>query len=502
MDGWGVNPKSRADATAIASTPVLDSLIEKYPHTTLTCSGESVGLPGAQMGNSEVGHLTMGAGRVIYQDLTKINKAVQDRSFHNNEILKKTIIGARDAGAALHLMGLLSDGGVHSHNTHLYAICEAAREYGLEELYIHAFLDGRDTPPRSGLAFVEELTGRISKIGAGRVATVSGRYYAMDRDTRWDRVESAYRAIVEARGLSSATPENAVREAYERGENDEFVKPTVIGGGDGAYKGIKDLDSLFFFNFRADRARELTHSLIDEVFTGFDVSGRPTLKSFITMTEYEKGLGLPVLFPKETPGNILAELLSRNNVAQFRVSETEKYAHVTFFFNGGIDKPFALEERRLIDSDREVATYDESPAMRAIEIADAAAARIKEGGVGFVLMNFANGDMVGHSGVLKAAVEACEAVDRAVGIVTDAAREAGFAILITSDHGNSEEMMEATSDEPITAHSTNPVPFILVDDVYAGKPLGDGGGLRDIAPTVLKIMGINIPSEMDGTPLV
>ena len=325
MDGWGVNPEVQGNATSIADTPVLDALSAKYPHTTLKCSGESVGLPAGQMGNSEVGHLTMGAGRIVYQDLTRINMAVQDGTFKANELLKKTIIEARGAGSALHLMGLLSDGGVHSHNTHLYAVLEAANELGLEDIWIHAFLDGRDTPPRSGLTYVEELTRRISEIGAGRVATISGRYYAMDRDTRWERVERAYKAIAEGKGPSaascnwSATPEEAVREAYERGENDEFVKPTVIG----AYKGVKDSDTAFFFNFRADRARELTRAFVEDGFTGFDAVARPALKSFITMTEYDKELGLPVLFQKVTPTNILAEVLSQKSVAQFRVSETE-----------------------------------------------------------------------------------------------------------------------------------------------------------------------------------
>jgi 2,3-bisphosphoglycerate-independent phosphoglycerate mutase len=450
------------------------------------------------MGNSEVGHLTMGAGRVVYQDLTKINKAVSDGSFKEAELLKKVIKESRDSGSALHVMGLLSDGGVHSHNTHLYATIEAAKELGLEDILVHAFLDGRDTAARSALGYVEELSARLKDIGAGSVATISGRYYAMDRDTRWDRVELAYKAIASGEGLKVATPEEAVKEAYERGENDEFVKPTVLGD----YSGINDSDSIFFFNFRADRARELTRAFVDDAFSGFDIAKRLSIKNFITMTEYDKELKLPVIFPKETPKNILAEILSQEKIAQFRVSETEKYAHVTFFFNGGIEKPFPLEDRELIESDREVATYDESPAMRAIEIAEAAAKKIREGNPGFVLMNFANGDMVGHTGVFDAAIEASEAVDRAVGIVVEAAGEKGFVTLITADHGNSEEMIEASSGEPITAHSTNPVPFILVDDASIGTSIREGAGLKDIAPTVLKIMGIEIPEEMDGEPLV
>jgi 2,3-bisphosphoglycerate-independent phosphoglycerate mutase len=498
MDGWGVNPEREGNATALADTPVLDALNERYPHTELKCSGDSVGLPDGQMGNSEVGHMTMGAGRVIFQDLTMINRAVLDGSFTANKVLREALEGALESGGAFHVMGLLSDGGVHSHNTHLYAVLKAARECGLTDIYIHAFLDGRDTPPRSGLKYIEELTEQISKIGVGEIATVTGRYYAMDRDTRWDRVESAYKAISQSEGLSAASPEEAVKGAYARGENDEFVKPTVIDGG----KKILDGDTVFFFNFRADRAREITRAFVLEDFSDFDVTNRPALKSFITMTGYDKELSLPVLFPKETPDNILAQILSQNSVAQFRVSETEKYAHVTFFFNGGIDKPFALEERELIDSDREVATYDESPRMRAIEIAEAAASKIREGEVGFVLMNFANGDMVGHSGVLDAAVRGCEAVDQAVGIVVEAARAKGFATLITSDHGNSEEMIDYSNNEVITAHSTNLVPFILVDDDFAEISIREGAGLKDIAPTILKIMGIELPGEMDGEPLV
>ncbi len=498
MDGWGVNPGKEGNATALADTPVLDKLTDGYPHTTLSCSGGSVGLPDGQMGNSEVGHMTMGAGRVIFQELTKINRALEDGSFKANKVLREAMRAARDSGGAFHVMGLVSDGGVHSHNTHLYAILELSKEIGLEDIYIHAFLDGRDTPPRSGLGFIEELTKEIIRIGTGKVATVTGRYWAMDRDTRWERVESAYKAIVRGDGTVAASPSEAVKAAYERGENDEFVKPTII---DGAPK-LSDGDTVFFFNFRADRARELTRALTEDDFNGFDVTERPSLKGFITMTDYGAQFALPILFAKESPANILAEVLSRNKVAQFRVSETEKYAHVTFFFNSGIEEPYPLEARQLIDSDREVATYDERPEMRAAEIAEAAAKNIREGTAGFVLLNFANGDMVGHSGILEAAIKGCEAVDRGVGIVVKAAQEAGFTVLITSDHGNSELMIDSSNGETITAHSTNPVLFIIVDDDYKGISIRDGAGLKDIAPTVLKIMAIDIPKEMDGTSLV
>jgi 2,3-bisphosphoglycerate-independent phosphoglycerate mutase len=498
MDGWGVSPDREGNATALADTPVLDGLTEAYPHTVLSCSGGSVGLPDGQMGNSEVGHMTMGAGRVIFQELTRINRAVEDGSFKANKVLREAMRAARDSENAFHLMGLVSDGGVHSHNTHLYALLELAKEIGLTDIYIHAFLDGRDTPPKSGLGYIEELTREIERIGVGKVATVTGRYWAMDRDTRWERVECAYRAILNGDGFRAASPEEAVKTAYERGENDEFVKPMVVEGGAKLTGG----DTVLFFNFRADRARELTRALTEDGFDGFDVKDRPALKSFITMTDYGAQFALPILFTKEIPENILVEVLSRNNVAQFRVSETEKYAHVTFFFNAGVDKPYPLEDRELIDSDREVATYDERPEMRATEIAQAAAVKIREGRTGFVLLNFANGDMVGHSGILEAAIKGCEAVDRAVGIVIEAAREMGFTVLITADHGNSELMIDSSNNEAITAHSTNPVPFIIIDDDYKKISLRQGAGLKDIAPTVLKIMGIDIPKEMDGTPLV
>ncbi|MEE8574844.1 MAG: 2,3-bisphosphoglycerate-independent phosphoglycerate mutase [Thermodesulfobacteriota bacterium] len=498
MDGWGVSDTSSGNATLVADTPNLTKLSEKYPTTTLKNAGVSVGLPTGQMGNSEVGHLTMGAGRIVYQELSRINNAIEDSSFFDKELLLKTLSDIKNSGGALHLMGLVSDGGVHSSIDHLYALLEAAKKSEVERVYIHVFLDGRDTPPKSGAGYVRSLCEYLSENGTGEVATVSGRYYAMDRDKRWDRVKKAYDAITGAHGEGprSETALSAVEEAYARGETDEFVVPTVVRDAP-----LSVGDTVIFFNFRADRARELARALTDPAFDGFEREKRPQLLSFVCMTEYDRTLSLPVIFPHMELTGILGEVLSRNAVRQFRVSETEKYAHVTFFFNGGVEEPFAGEERLLIPSIRDVATYDLAPEMRAAEIADAAAEKINEGGTSFILLNLANGDMVGHTGIMDAAVKACEAVDKAVAKVTAAAIENGWVCLITSDHGNAEMMYAEDGHSPQTAHTTNVVPFILVDDERKGVTLRESGGLMDIAPTVLKIMNIDIPEEMKGTPL-
>ena len=528
MDGWGVGEPSPGNATYLAETPFLDGLFETSPHTTLACSGPSVGLPGGQMGNSEVGHLTLGSGRVVPQDLTRINEAVSDGSFQKNRVLKKLIADTKADGGGLHLMGLVSDGGVHSHQRHLYAILEACKTGGLADVFIHAFLDGRDTPPESGKNYIEELVEKTAAIGIGTVASVMGRYWAMDRDKRWDRVRKAYDAIVSGTAeVTAEDPVKAIAESYKKGKTDEFMEPVVIRSGIGSGGKISDGDSVLFFNFRADRARELTAALTFETFSGFRRKSRPILKTFATMTEYEKGSGLPVLFAPEELENILAKVLCDKGIKQFRTSETEKYAHVTFFFNGGIDEPFSGEERLLIPSDRTVATYDLAPAMKAAEIGEAAAAKVADGDCGFMLLNFANGDMVGHTGVLDAAIKGCEAVDRALKVAVTAATDAGWAVLITSDHGNSEQMIDGIEGEriegdriegeksggpvddenPHTAHTTNGVPFIIVAGPGGGHGFGrgaklrDGGGLADVAPTVLKIMGIAAPKEMTGSPL-
>jgi 2,3-bisphosphoglycerate-independent phosphoglycerate mutase len=501
MDGWGMNPDAAGNATAIARTLNLSRIRGEYPATTIDTSGFSVGLPNGQMGNSEVGHLTLGAGRVIYQELTRIGKSIESGEFFRNPVLNGLLDDVRKKGTSLHLMGLLSDGGVHSHISHLFAILEAAQKKGISRVYIHAFLDGRDTPPSSGKGYMETLVKRLNSAGAGVVATVSGRYYAMDRDNRWDRIKKAYDAMVKGIGSKAKDPVEAVEAAYRNGETDEFVTPTVIVDDSGAPKTIKDGDGVIFFNFRSDRARELTKAFIVGDFDGFDRGERVKLACFACMTEYDRSFNLPVLFKPQGLVNILAEILSANNLRQFRVSETEKYAHVTFFFNGGREEPYPGEDRVLIPSVKDVPTYDKKPEMRAIEIASAAVEKINAGGYSFILMNFANGDMVGHTGVLDAAVKACETVDRAVGMVADAALKRGWAVIITSDHGNAEMMIDKTTNSPHTAHTTTPVPFILADNDEKWIKLRTGGGLQDVAPTVLKIMGIEKPAEMTGKPL-
>ncbi|MBI5562963.1 MAG: 2,3-bisphosphoglycerate-independent phosphoglycerate mutase [Deltaproteobacteria bacterium] len=501
MDGWGVNPDKTGNAVALAPTPNLSRLAREYPSTSLTTSGTAVGLPHGQMGNSEVGHLTIGAGRVVYQELTRIDKAACAGYFLKDPILNTLIDGLKKTGKALHLMGLLSDGGVHSHISHLFAIIDAVAAKGLKKLYVHAFLDGRDTPPDSGAGYMLALAAHLKKTGCGTVATVGGRYWAMDRDTRWDRVAKAYAALVRGEGNRADDPVNAVEAAYRRAETDEFIVPTVIVNGDEPVARISDGDGVFFFNFRSDRAREITEALTGPGFNSFDRGHAPALAGFVCMTEYDKKFGLPVIFKPQARGNILPDALAAAGLRQFRVSETEKYAHVTFFFNGGKEEPYPGEERLLIPSVKDVPTYDKKPAMRAIEIAEAAVAKLREGGFSFMLMNFANGDMVGHTGALEAAIEACATVDRAVGMVVDEAVKDGWAVLITSDHGNAEQMIDPATSSPQTAHTTFPVPFILVDDALRGVKLKPGG-LKDIAPTVLKIMGLGKPKEMDGEALL
>ncbi|MFQ5737148.1 MAG: 2,3-bisphosphoglycerate-independent phosphoglycerate mutase [Thermodesulfobacteriota bacterium] len=501
MDGWGVNPGREGNAIALAETPNLKRLSSGYPTTELGTSGPSVGLPEGQMGNSEVGHLTLGAGRVVFQEFKRITDAIRAGELKKNPILTELFDRLRDNGGTLHVMGLLSDGGVHSHEEHLYALLDAARARGLEKVRIHAFMDGRDTPPRSGAGYMERLVERLDNGLPGRVATITGRYYAMDRDNRWDRVCMAYEAIVEGRGVASACPVQAVKDAYANGENDEFIKPVVITGEDGVPVGtVADNDAVVFFNFRADRARELTSAFVSRDFNGFERGRTPSLVRFVCMAEYDSKLDLPVLFRPQPLDNLLGGIISRHGLRQFRVSETEKYAHVTFFFNGGREEPFPGEDRLLIPSVKDVPTYDKKPEMRGIEIAEAAVERLRQGKHSFMLMNFANGDMVGHTGVLEAAIKACETVDRAVGMVTEAARASGWAVLVTSDHGNAERMVDG-SNSPFTAHTTDPVPFILVDDERRDVKLSRGCGLASVAPTVLKIMGIEKPDDMTGEPL-
>lgn len=501
MDGWGINPEREGNAIRLASTPNLDRLVKEYPSTAIDTSGLSVGLPEGQMGNSEVGHLTMGSGRIIYQELTRIGKVISEGGLDNNPELEILASNLKASGRALHLMGLLSDGGVHSHISHLFGLLDIFRRKGLEKVYIHAFLDGRDTPPSSGAKYMDELLSYIKKSGSSaRVATVMGRYYAMDRDNRWDRVKKAYDAITGNSGLYAADPLQAINDSYAKGENDEFVKPVVLTDGGKPVGPLSDGDGIIFFNFRADRARETARAFVLDKFDGFDRAIRPALSGFVCMTEYDSSLALPVLFKPQELKNILGEVLSRAGERQFRVSETEKYAHVTFFFNGGSEAPFEGEERLLIPSVKDVATYDLKPEMRAIEIAEAAVEKIKDDSYGFMLMNFANGDMVGHTGIIEAAVKACETVDRAVGMVADAALERGWTVIITADHGNAEQMKDPENGGPFTAHTTNMVPFIFADKEKKGVRLAKGG-LQDVAPTVLKAMGLAQPTDMTGKPL-
>ena len=502
MDGWGWREEVEGNAVKIARTPNLDRYARRYPFTLLRASGEAVGLPPGQMGNSEVGHLNIGAGRIVYQELTRINMAIEDGSFFKNEAFLSLLQGLRSKGRALHLLGLVSDGGVHSQMEHLFALLKLAREQGIRDVFVHAFLDGRDTPPTSGVLHVQRLMDYMGDIGCGSIATLVGRYYAMDRDRRWDRVEKAYAALVRGEGLVAGDmgPVEALKAAYERGETDEFVRPIVLNRPRGAMESrIRNGDGVIFFNFRADRARELTTAFTQGDFSDFDTGERPRLTGFVTMTLYDEHFDLPVAFPPEHLARILGEEVSRAGLHQLRIAETEKYAHVTYFFNGGEEEPFPKEDRVLIPSPREVATYDQKPQMSAFEITDELVRRIEQGGYVLIVVNYANGDMVGHTGVLDAAIEACEAVDTCVGRIVEPWRSRGYAAVITADHGNAEKMLDENGG-PFTAHTTSPVPLYLVDDSRKDTPLSEGI-LADIAPTLLELMGLAIPGEMTGKVL-
>ena len=508
LDGWGIAPPAATNAVSVAQTPNMDRLSREFAMTTLVAHNGMVGLPEGQMGNSEVGHLNIGAGRIVYQDFTRINLAAKRGEFLANPALTGIMDAVQAAGSRLHLCGLLSDGGVHSHILHLIALLEMAKAKGVAEVCVHCFMDGRDTPPSSGIDYMTELTGAMDRIGLGRVATVSGRYWAMDRDKRWDRVKRAWDAMVADEGTSAVDPVAAVRDAYGRGETDEFIAPTVLADGQGRPVGrIADGDAVLFFNFRADRVRELCHAFGDVDFKGFDVANRPRLLQLATMTEYEADFTFPVAFPPVTLNRLLGEEVSRHGRRQLRIAETEKYAHVTYFFNGGNEVPFAGEDRLLINSPRDVATYDLKPEMSAVEVTDAllrALAEREAAGTPYdlVILNFANGDMVGHTGVMAAAVRACETVDRCVGRIETFVRERGGVLLITADHGNAEQMVDPETGGPHTAHTLNPVPFLLVAEGYRDATLRSGGALKDIAPTILTLMGLPIPKEMEGESLI
>ena len=493
MDGFGLRAEADGNAVAAASTPRLDRLFAEYAHTELEASGLAVGLPEGQMGNSEVGHTNIGGGRVVFQDLPRISNAIADGSFFQNQAYLDAMQSCREKGTALHLMGLLSDGGVHSHLSHLFALLQLAKDQGLEKVYIHAFLDGRDVSPTSGADYVAQTVEKCRELGVGKIATVMGRYYAMDRDKRWDRVEQAYDAMVYGESAAyNPVPVAAVRNSYDRDVTDEFVEPVVCDQ-DGT---ISDNDSVIFFNFRPDRAREITRTLVDPEFNGFTRQYFPV--HFVCNTEYDASMpNVQVAFPRVCVENGLGEYLSKMGLTQLRIAETEKYAHVTFFFNGGSETQFPGEDRVLVPSPK-VATYDLQPEMSAEEVARQCVERIESGVYDVIILNFANCDMVGHTGVFNAAVKAVETVDECVGRVIDATLKMGGIAMVTADHGNAEQMKQADGS-PMTAHTTNPVPFILVG---AGSELRTGGKLADIAPTILDVLGLNQPEEMTGKTLI
>ena len=500
LDGWGINPRREGNAIAQASTPNMDALAGDYPSTQISISGLDVGLPDGQMGNSEVGHMHLGAGRVIYQDLTLIHRAIDDGSFFSSPVFLRALEAAKKSGGRLHLMGLLGDGGVHSHQRHLEALIELASRKKVRPTYLHLFLDGRDTAPTSAERFLRELSAKLAAYSKVKIATLSGRYYGMDRDKRWERTEKAFLAITEGVGVRARSAEEAIRKSYQDGVTDEFVLPTVIESSmpEGA---IRDGDALIFLNFRADRARQMTRALTENDFPEFRRKRRPAFSSFVTMTEYDRSFGLPAAFAPRNLRNILGEIASRNGIRQLRIAETEKYAHVTYFFNGGEERKFALEDRILIPSVKDVPTYDHKPAMSAHEITRALIEQIEAKRYGLVILNYANADMVGHTGNFEATVRACEVVDECVGQVVEAAlRHKGRAI-ITADHGNAEQMIHYETGEVHTAHTSNPVPLILVDETMRSRSLSAGRAI-DVAPTILRMFGIPQPAEMTGRPLI
>ncbi len=503
LDGWGIRAEREANAIAVAGTPSMDALQREFPSTALETSGLAVGLPEGQMGNSEVGHTNLGAGRIVYQDLVRINRAVEDGSFFKNDALLLACRRAREAGGALHLMGLVSDGGVHSHVDHLHACLELARREGVARTYLHAFMDGRDTPPRSGLDYLAAVEKRLKDTGYGKVATVCGRYWAMDRDKRWDRVARAWAALVDGEGERATSGVAAMEASYAKGQGDEFVQPTVIVNGDGKPVGpVRDGDAVLFFNFRADRAREITRAFTQDGFHDFERRAVPRLSAYVCMTQYDETFTLPVAFAPQDLTEIFPEIVARSGLRQLRTAETEKYAHVTFFFNGGRETVFANEDRILVPSPRDVKTYDEKPEMSAREVTDKLVQALGTGRYGFTLVNFANPDMVGHTGILDAAVKAVKVVDECVGRLWQAARQQGIAMLVTADHGNCELMTDPVTGQPHTAHTLNPVPFILADPDYKGAKLRAKGVLADVAPTALQVMGLPQPKEMKGLGLV
>ena len=500
LDGYGLNKEAKGNAVAMAKTPVMDKLMKEYPFVEGNASGMAVGLPDGQMGNSEVGHLNMGAGRIVYQELTRITKEIQDGTFFENPALLAAVDNCKANDSSLHMFGLLSDGGVHSHNTHLYGLLELAKRNGLEKVYVHAFLDGRDTPPASGKEYAEQLEAEMAKIGVGKIASVAGRYYAMDRDNNYDRVKIAYDALTKGEGNKGTSGPAAIQASYDNDKTDEFVIPTVIEENGAPVATIKDKDSVIFFNFRPDRAREITRAFCDDDFKGFERERLDT--TFVCFSDYDPTIpNKEVAFHKISITNTFGEWLAANNMTQARIAETEKYAHVTFFFNGGVEEPNAGETRILVNSPKEVATYDLKPEMSAYEVCDKLVEAIKSCEYDVIIINFANPDMVGHTGVQEAAVKAVEAVDECVGKAVDALLSVDGTMFICADHGNAEQLVDYETGEPFTAHTTNEVPFILVnyDSAYT---LAEGGCLADIVPTLIATMGMEQPKEMTGKSLL
>lgn len=498
MDGWGINKDCPKDATKTAKTPNFDKLKETEKYTQINASGEYVGLPDGQMGNSEVGHLNLGAGRVVYQDLTRINKEIREGKFFENKAFKDAIEHVKKNDSSLHLYGLVSTGGVHSSFEHVKALVKMAAENGLKKVYVHAFLDGRDTPPKSAVEFLAELEAELKKYNLPQIATISGRYWAMDRDNRWERVEKAYNALLFGEGEKAANSDEAIKASYAKDVTDEFVEPTITNADPDSR--IKDNDAIIFFNYRPDRAREITRAMTFEKFDGFNRKARRNNLYYVCMAQYDETFPLPIAYPPEKLTNILGDVLDDNGVKQYRTAETEKYAHITFFFNGGEEKSGKPETRALVASPK-VATYDLQPEMSAPQVCENVLKALDDPQYGFILVNFANPDMVGHTGVFDAAIKACETVDTCVGKIVEKAKENGVVMLLTADHGNSECMEDPQTHTPFTAHTTNPVPFMLING--QGKyELKDTGALCDVAPTILQLLGIKQPAEMTGQSLI
>ncbi|MGI6119667.1 MAG: 2,3-bisphosphoglycerate-independent phosphoglycerate mutase [Desulfosporosinus sp.] len=501
LDGWGHNAAIEGNAIAQANLPNFRRLEKKYPHTLLDASGEAVGLPEGQMGNSEVGHLNMGAGRVVYQELTRIYKAIKDGTLFTNPVIIEAMERVRLNNKAFHFVGLLSDGGVHSHIDHLFALLEMAKEQGLKEVYVHAILDGRDVLPQSAKHYIIRLEQKLKDLGIGKIATVGGRYYVMDRDKRWERLEKGYRALVLGEGKYAISALAAVESSYDLRVMDEFMLPTVIVDRDGKPVGsIQEGDSVLFFNFRADRAREIAHAFVDEEFTNFTCPIDLRVH-YVCMTQYEDTINAPIAFPQQNLKNTLGEVLAQHGLKQLRIAETEKYAHVTFFFNGGIEEPNPGEERILIPSPK-VATYNLQPEMSAPELTKTLLEQLRNNAYDVIILNFANPDMVGHTGVFEATVKAVEAVDQCLGMIFDELNKMKGTLIVTADHGNAEDKVDLKTGLPLTAHSTNKVPFIIVNDQFKGQKLREGGALCDIAPTLLELLDIPKPKEMTGKSLI